>query len=1295
MSGLLRGLLNFFWSGFVVVVIVVAFLFSLARLLFPLVGEYREDVELWIEGAMGRAVSIGDLAADWHALGPSLRLSDVVLLEESSGAEIFRFAEVRVDINLISSLLKRQAEIRNITLVGLELAFTRRPDGSVQLAGMTTGGGHIDPQAGARLKDWLFSRPKMAVENAVISWRDMQVSAEPVIFSHISFSLYNFGRRHKASGSAELPSFLGKSFDFAVDIEGDPFSRADWSGDIYLKGESVQLVEMKRFWTLQWMNLHRGRSDFEIWGRWRGRELVDLEGRFGVAGLSVSEAGGQTGSAPVALQEVSGGFRWMRRKDGWQLLVDRFSLARKGKRWPETAARLEYHSKSGVQRWQASATFIRVEDLLALAALWPQSAKPAMETIRRARPEGELNDIQGWVEVGGEQPVRYFLQARLARLDTRHTGNMPGVRNVAGTFYVNQRGGLVALDTRDAMLDFGDWFRNTLPVSRLKGRLLWRQDGQRVDILSSRLYFDTPHVRTESYLRVRLSPDTRPFLDLVVRMRDGDGRFLSHYLPVKRMNPAVVNWLDKAVLGGDIPVGGLVLRGPLDRFPFDHHEGRFEVRFEVRKVTLAYAERWPRLKDIQAEVIFEGPAMRVVARRARSFGSTVTAARVRIDDLRKKNKVLRISGTAQGFTADALAYLTETPLRDGIGKFFADAQAGGQATLKLRLDLPLKKGTRKSQIDGALVLRDSQLLLEGGAVDITDINGEIAFTQDAVEASDLRAVILGQPAVVDVRRRLDHRRQVAFTEIIGSGGVEMTSLARRFPEVAVLNHMTGTSQWHGSLRIYPPGEGTVSRATLRIDSDLQGVAVALPRPLKKEPDIAMRFVFEMHFSAEPENIIAFRYGDDLAASFSYVKSPGKLSIRRSTLHFGGGSARLRDGPGMVITGQMPYFDWDEWEARRRSPSGAEGDGSFFDDIVLVDVDVDQAFYLGQPLKQLHFQLERQPGRRLLTVVSDQAKGRIVLPDEPDGTVAMDFQYLHLSRSGNEEHEAGQEPSTDMDPREIPPLKVVAETFTYGEMKLGRMELRTQPRDDGLAVPEMLFKTRYTTINGNGLWRIAQGRQTSRFLFNVISADLGQTLIDLDFAESIRRGKANIDMDVHWSGSPWHFEPGIVSGKVSMHIRKGRLLQVDPGAGRIFGLLSLQTLPRRLTLDFSDLFAKGFSFDVIEGDFSLVDGNAYTENLKMSGPPAEVMVTGRVGLGRRDYDQNVLVLPNITASLPLAIGIVANPAAGAAAWLAEKIIRKPVGQIARIKYKITGSWDAPKIERITLPVDEQNDGSNPP
>jgi uncharacterized protein YhdP len=193
--------------------------------------------------------------------------------------------------------------------------------------------------------------------------------------------------------------------------------------------------------------------------------------------------------------------------------------------------------------------------------------------------------------------------------------------------------------------------------------------------------------------------------------------------------------------------------------------------------------------------------------------------------------------------------------------------------------------------------------------------------------------------------------------------------------------------------------------------------------------------------------------------------------------------------------------------------------------------------------------------------------------------------------------------------------------------------------------------------------------------------VADTLKQLGYAAVIDAKTGHMDFDLNWVGAPTAAALSEARGHVQLALDKGQIVGLKPGAGRVLGLASIAALPRRLALDFSDLTDKGLAFDTVRADFDLRDGSAYTENLLVKGPAAEIGLIGRVGLKNRDYDQTAVVTGSLGSSpLPLA-GFVGGPLVGAAVLVFYEVFKQPLKGLARGYYRITGSWDNPTVERI--------------
>jgi uncharacterized protein YhdP len=182
-------------------------------------------------------------------------------------------------------------------------------------------------------------------------------------------------------------------------------------------------------------------------------------------------------------------------------------------------------------------------------------------------------------------------------------------------------------------------------------------------------------------------------------------------------------------------------------------------------------------------------------------------------------------------------------------------------------------------------------------------------------------------------------------------------------------------------------------------------------------------------------------------------------------------------------------------------------------------------------------------------------------------------------------------------------------------------------------------------------------------------------VRFELPDTVKGGKAQIEGRLSWAGSPNEFDIARLYGNLSFEANNGQVLKVQPGVGRLFGLLTLQSLPRRLSLDFKDLFSDGFAFDKISATAKIGNGIVRSDNFFMTGPAAEAKIKGETNLKTETQDLRIKVTPHVSDSLSLA-ALVGGPIVGAAAFVAQKILKDPFNKIAATDYIISGTWDNP-------------------
>jgi uncharacterized protein YhdP len=315
--------------------------------------------------------------------------------------------------------------------------------------------------------------------------------------------------------------------------------------------------------------------------------------------------------------------------------------------------------------------------------------------------------------------------------------------------------------------------------------------------------------------------------------------------------------------------------------------------------------------------------------------------------------------------------------------------------------------------------------------------------------------------------------------------------------------------------------------------------------------------------------------------------------------------------------------------------------------------------------------------------ANEVEGRFSVPAKLDAAPAVvDLQRLDLrSPAGDSPTDAPPPAPSGTDPRTMPALALTVAKVTLNGQDLGSLRATASRVEPGVDITELLLDGPAGRVTASGSWhQEAQGPMT-RARYRLETPDFGALVVALGFTDMIDRGPATLTGEQSWPGGPHDFGRGVGTGQLELKMGAGRFIDVDPGVGRLMGLLNITALQRRLTLDFRDLFQKGLGFDSVTGRFELRDGSLHTQDLTIKSPSSLIEITGRTGIVARDYDQVVSVTPSLQSALPIAGVVAGGPVVGAAMLVVQGLVGKQFDKIGRVRYSVRGPWADPKVERI--------------
>ena len=1265
------------WAGVILLVVVSGLLVGSLRLMLPLVTDYREQLAADLSRVMQAPVRIEHLDARLAGLSPELRLSGVEILNPADAKPLLRFDELRLRVDLIDSLLVGEPRVELVTIIGARLIIRRQRDGEVFLIGLDA-----DESDGADTyvsPAPFLSQGRLRLLGGEIVWDNRRLGVPPLRFIDVDAQLVNAGARHQLDIKGRIAGSGDGQGELRADFFGDPATPLDWSGDIYFKGSGLALAPLSEQLLPAQYQLE-AEAEVELWSHWSQGRGGSLSGRIALRDLQPH--GSPAGSG---LERISGWLDWRREAQGWRLGLRELVLEHDGKAWPgaDLAVRVRERGAAGT-RVQVGAGQLWLEELAAVAQTLP-IAEDWRVLLEDLQPRGELLGLKLNLQLPAAGEVRWQSAGRVAGLKLEPQGGAPGVGGLDLTFLADQEHGVVQLASEDLELRFTDLFRWPLRADRLSGELAWRPGPEGgLQISSDEIVLENRDLKTRSRLLLRLGDGGGPpFLDMQTDFSDGDGANTPRYLPSGILSAKLVAWLDRAIVSGRATSGAFIFRGPLDGFPFRDRDGRFEVLFGVEEGILDYQEGWPRIEEITAEIRFLNEGLEARLYDGKLLESQVEETRVRIADLRN-SPALTIDGGVHGPFADAFRILRETPLAQRQARYVRGMQAQGKSRVELDLSIPLREGG-KYQVDGRLRWNGAALLLPEWGLTLSRLKGAIAFTDKGVFANGVQARLWNDPIRLDVDTFAARRGVSGNTRIGVDLKLRPERLAQHYPHW-LWSQLQGAAPGRLLLDIGHAG-GVESDIPLsfRLDSELQGIEVALPTPLDKAAAEVRPLFIAGSLPFASGGRIKGGYGDIAGIFRLAAGAAGGLILDAAEVSCGSERPPALQGAGFRLTGSLPKVDlaaWGRWLAAHGSHFESRADENRQSPSQRVDLLIEELLLPKGSLSNLQLGMVRTPNAWEAELAADQLRGSVRLPDDPRAApISVQLESLRLDLDAWGLESAAADSTVWPDPRQAPGLFLDVEQLYLGGRPFGRLRLQMEPVPDGLRLEQLELDGPLVTLKGSGGWSGTPSDQQTRLSLEAQSPDLGKVTRELQFTTAIDQAEMTMQADLQWHAPPLEVDLANLEGVLEFHVGKGRVLDVNPGVGRLFGLLNLGALQRRLTLDFSDLFKKGYAFDRIDGRFILGGGVAEAEQVSIAGPAANLEITGRAGLLTRDYDQLVTVTPEISVTLPLAGAIVGGPVVAAALMVADQVMGEEVNKLIRYQYRVTGPWSDPEIVRI--------------
>lgn len=1272
MPGLIRKLWRIVAGLVAGIVILLAVLVGLVRLALVQVPEYRDQIETLAGEVLGWPVEVGEMDARLGLRGPELRFTDARLLTRDRQGTLVVAATGAMQFESLS-LLRGELRPGAVRLAGVALRIERNAEGRWQLLG-AEGPGFADaaPLADRAGRDlpMLDDLPDASVrlEDLRVEFEDLRREAGPRQFLFDALELQLDDGTLALSAEGTLPAALGAelSLSLTVTAQDERGRPRDWRA-----GATFAALDLRA------IGEATGRSgQLPATGIATGSvsAAADSNGLMRVAGELLARDLRLPRSAPeedpvvrTPYDYLGASFEWKRNADGWEARVEDLDVERDDRRWNSAAASVLLETAESARRIEARADHVELADL---APLFPWLPPATRDVLERLAPSGTVRELEAYLDlpaVQGRSP-EVFVQASFDQLSLAPVERWPGIRNLSGQLAGDRYNGTASLDARDVAVEFPWLFRNALVLATAEASLDWRRDEAGLRLGVSRVELANEDAVIDGTAALTIPADeSSPRLEIDATARNVRLVAAPAYLPVGVMPDRVVAWLDGALRAGRVGDARFTFSGATRAFPFRDDDGLFRAEFDIADGVLSFDPGWPEASAVDAHVRFENEGLWAEVRSARLLDVAAGPAKVEIPDLAKG--MLAVTGEAQGTLSELREFVLaarqlEAILGAGLrpGEFVA-----GRAAAKVDLSLPLKSiRDFRARVD----LGISSGIVEYGflGAPFRDIEAQVSIDNARVTASGASATLAGRPILVDVGVA-----DGGAIRVEGGGRMDAASLAQvlRMP---LDRWVSGESEWTGHLQF--PAPGAPAPVELELVSPLRGFVIDLPDPLRKAADDDTRLQVRAEFAAA--NLVDWDVTwDDGLQIAARVDSSGSEAV------FGSVPGAIEgEPPGMVFSGTIRRLDVGAWFGVE-VPEGLAGDG-------LAGAIAGGSLLVGEltaptiRLSDALVELSRAEDHWRLELAADRGAGWAEIPFSPYGTdpVMVRLERLVLDTGGDADPEAAAPAGAParLHPAKVPGLDVEIQSLLVGPMRLGSISARVLNDVDGIELIGLEGIGESFMFQAEGRSLLSDTVDESRLSIKFSSEDVGKTLQYMGFKRSMEARDGEFEAEVTWQGGLRSDWLSAIEGDASILIRDGKLVNIEPGAGRVFGLLSIQALPRRLALDFKDVFGEGTSFDRISGDFRFTGGDAFTDNLLMRGPSADMVIAGRTGLVARDYDQTAVIAADLGRTLPVAGVVVAGPAVGAALFLLSEVLRDTFQ--AQVSYRITGPMDNPVVEKLT-------------
>lgn len=1295
-----------FWSALLLLITITLLIITL-RFLVPKIDIARPYLETWLSEQLAFDLKLAHLKASLFKIDPAITIEKLNLSINKQDFLVIK--DIYLELDTLATLIAGTPRMKDVRLTGLELWLEETTEGW-QLQGWQKNQTHlttknnINEVATLSAEEGLqkvFGYIEQLLVQGELDFSDLRfyfnpLDDDPLFLSADSMRYRRLSTGRQFSFQLESSTATTKLAELVVTLEGEKFD--------------VKTSNLSAWFNFPLVNL----DDFQsLWAADLKAPIQNIEGQFSLEGWIALKQG----QVELNLQarEVK-----LMLDQFWQVEFDKADITLEGQLdnwsadWKISHLRSNHYyfdALGGRVGQQHSNSYLQLEalhlnPLIKQLINDPNLPKKAHELIKDLSPSGSLKNLLLTYDAAGEVE----LQANLHDISVNAWQGAPQGTGLHGWLQADTKGGQVVFADHPLQLSFPELYSSVWDFSHAKGTVSWELDGNELWVIGKDLAVtlpiqalpatESPNAKSpnEPNNKVQVSGefayfygtnDQRFYLNLGLLPVDATAH--QQLVPDHLLEPELMTWLSSAVQAGQVKKAGFIYAGSISNTATDNkvanHQPTFQLVADFAATKFKFQPDWPYLSKARGSVqVFDGWVKGRV--QTAQFNTGQLSKATFATGLNKQGELILAITTDIAAPLDFFPWLVKnSPLQTQIPEPLHEWQYSGQIQGDLNLSIPLTQADLLPSITLQSQISAAQLTISQIDLTLTDINGPLNFTLDkGLESKGLKGKFMGQP--VTAVFTIEPENRLSFT-----ADLTAENLKKHFhlPDALALS---GATQLQGGLLLAPFG-------VLALSSDLEGLALSLPLPWHKKALEKRRFSLQLDFS-DDELPLRLQLADQLDF-LTHIYNPEKgsfLQLAQENVSL----AVLPNEPGLVVAVTVKKIDAEPVYTWLKTLGSDQDEGIKTDKPMIadqwqgfnyIDLNIDELSWGDFNLDKALFKLSHLKEGLTFNFATALSVGEAWLPNQPEQQIVINISHLHLPVTENKESKTNPIKRADyqvkpdwldsFNPQVLSNALVVINDLSLGNKHFGKLTTQLKLQEQGVKFDPLQIELEQSHLLASINWEKIAGIHNSSLEGKITGKNLAYALMAVtgETKPLLASEKHQLNFIANWQGSPLAFDLKNVQAKLQLELNDGYFPKTDArlsGISQLLGLLNMDTLLRRLQLDFSDLTPKGVSYNSIKGEYQLENGYLKTNKpTRIISSATRMSLKGEVDLIEETLQQELTLVMPVAQSLPLAAVVVGAPQIGAAIWLVQKVFSNLFDTFTEIRYKITGPLNNPKIE----------------